>query len=394
MERIKEALETAREQRKQEITIDRGFALHKRSVGSKLGNSRILEREPFRDYSSTQQQSLVESSRVLNVSVGETLQFSGDKDDHVHYLIAGAVALESEQSPTTTIAAERDVARHPLDGPGLKEHTIVATTDAEILRVPISAVPKLVSEADVAPGPRPVSEDDVAPVPKAAYTETYSGQQLADLVDQINSENDDLQGDRNGATRIDPAAILANGNAEESLSELSASADSLIGEIAVDTQTSHDLDETAYLPQQDDEIGQFTRELELRFRHYVERVKTTERARYEAQLQTHATNLKEMAEVQLRAALIAQSSKTRKAYAEKDRRLRERYKNLKEFANKITRQKAAIYVARRQISDKLRLVERIHGELAQLGSQLDNQLDNLDEQVSDAGQMANAPGDR
>jgi hypothetical protein len=51
---------------------------------------------------------------------------------------------------------------------------------------------------------------------------------------------------------------------------------------------------------------------------------------------------------------------------------------LRDFANKIAQQKAAIYVARRQISEKLQMVEKTHSELSQLGSQLNHQLDDLD----------------
>ena len=93
-----------------------------------------------------------------------------------------------------------------------------------------------------------------------------------------------------------------------------------------------------------------------------------------------------MAQVQLRTALNKQSKRTREAYAKKDRQLRERYNDLKNFANRIARQKAAIYAARRQISAKSGLAERIHRELAQLGTQLDDQLDDLDEQMSEAGE--------
>ena len=86
-----------------------------------------------------------------------------------------------------------------------------------------------------------------------------------------------------------------------------------------------------------------------------------------------------------RTALNKQSKRPREAYAKQDRQLRERYNALKNFANRIARQKAAIYAARRQISASLGLAERIHRELAQLGTQLDAQLDDLDEQMSEAG---------
>jgi CRP-like cAMP-binding protein len=75
-----------------------------------LGASRILEREPFRGYSAVQQKSLIESTRVLNVTVGDTLQFAGDKGDYVCYLLSGAVVIEDAASRTTTITADQDAA--------------------------------------------------------------------------------------------------------------------------------------------------------------------------------------------------------------------------------------------------------------------------------------------
>ena len=77
--------------------------------------------------------------------------------------------------------------------------------------------------------------------------------------------------------------------------------------------------------------------------------------------------------------LSTQRDKYQAAYAEKEQHLRARFNNLRDFANKIARQKAAIYVARRQISEKLRMVDQIHSELSQLGSQLNHQLDDLDD---------------
>ena len=136
--------------------------------------------------------------------------------------------------------------------------------------------------------------------------------------------------------------------------------------------------EVGYIPAVDDEIGQFTRELEQRFRAYVEKVKEEERAHYEVQMQHHAARLKKLATEQIREMLARQRDKYQTAYAEKEQNLRSRFNNLRDFANKIAQQKAAIYVARRQISEKLQMVEKTHSELSQLGSQLNHQLDDLD----------------
>ena len=149
------------------------------------------------------------------------------------------------------------------------------------------------------------------------------------------------------------------------MSELSGSADSLLSDLeAINDDSPPGNFEVGYIPAVDDEIGQFTRELEQRFRAYVEKVKEEERAHYEVQMQHHAARLKKLATEQIREMLARQRDKYQTAYAEKEQNLRSRFNNLCDFANKIAQQKAAIYVARRQISEKLQMVEKTHSELS------------------------------
>ncbi|MDA0822618.1 MAG: hypothetical protein O3C28_09375 [Proteobacteria bacterium] len=381
MERIKEALEKARAQREAAAGLAGQAAMNGSASGSRLGKDRILQRDPFRRYSPAEQAELLESGRVLNIAMGETLQFAGDKDVHVHYLLAGAVVLESEDQQLTTVTADQSAALLPLDRPGVKLHTILAATDVEVLRVPGSALPDM-------------NFDDPNPIPKAAYAETYSGQQLAELVDQINTANDFVQNATPGTVGAAGDMTLEREDIGVSLSQLSESAQKMLTEIdAAPEDPNFELGESNYMPQCDDELGQFTRELEIKFRRYVDKVKLRERERYEAQLHRHAERLKKMAEEQLRRALARQREQAQKLVHEKEIRLREHYKNLRLFANKVARQKAAIYVARRQISEKLHLVEKIHSELAQLGTKLNDQLDELEGEMPSVNPAENAgPG--
>ncbi len=114
MERIKEALEKAREQRGLEGSNDPQGSGEVGAAGSQLGNYRILEREPFRQFSATQQRGLLETGRFLNVAAGETLQFAGDKNPYVHYLLSGTVVIGADDD-TRTVSADQDTARRPLD---------------------------------------------------------------------------------------------------------------------------------------------------------------------------------------------------------------------------------------------------------------------------------------
>lgn len=371
-ERIKDALDKAREQRQHSGADASGNAT---TAGARLGNDRILAREPFRGYSATERERLLEHARVLTVGNGETFQFAGDRDSHVHFLLSGSVVLAGDDVAATTVDADSPAAAVPLDETGLKTRSITAAGEAEILRVPVHAIPR-------------AGADDATVVPPAEYSETFSGQQLAALVTEINAEHANLTKSRPSV--VDPHALLEEQPpAEESFADIAASAESALAGIAFadDDDILHP-DPGAYEPRIDDEIGAFARELETRFRRYVDKVKADERARYEARLQQHADRLQTLAEQHINARLAALRKRYQDAHIEKEQRLRERYRALRDFANKIARQKAAIYVARRQISEKLRMVEQIHAELAHLGSQLNNQLDDLDDLMPGAGANA------
>ena len=68
--------------------------------------------------------------------------------------------------------------------------------------------------------------------------------------------------------------------------------------------------------------------------------------------------------------------------------LQERLSRMREFADQIVRQKAAIYEARRELSNKLAEAGRLHRELTSLGDQFDLQLDKLDDLMPSAEDMA------
>ena len=61
-------------------------------------------------------------------------------------------------------------------------------------------------------------------------------------------------------------------------------------------------------------------------------------------------------------------------------------KKLFTLCSPITRQKAAIYQARRQLEDKLGLAEQVHHELAQIGLTVTRQLNDLENMIPDTEQ--------
>ncbi len=96
--------------------------------------------------------------------------------------------------------------------------------------------------------------------------------------------------------------------------------------------------------------------------------------------------LKQAAETQLRAKVVTIRDRYQAAHVAKEKKLRDRYEHLIALANKMTRQKAAIYQARRQLEDKLRLAEKVHNELAQIGLTVTRQLNDLEAMIPDEGE--------
>jgi len=366
-ERIKDALEKARERRQSEGgPVDEPQIKTQSSM--RAGSARILGREPFRHYSNPDQQRILDASEVIHINGGDTLQIEDEKDAYVHYLLSGVVSLESGER-SETVSADGDTACSPLDDTGEKPRSITATCDVEVLRVPREVIP--------------VTSDPVtAAVPKSDYTETFSGRQLADLVDQISTEQSALD-DSSGAP-AGAADELAVEPMEATFSGLAAAADDLMFDFEFGGGRSVlDGEEGGYVPKFDDEIGRLARELEARFSRYVDQIRADERARYDRLVQQHTKRLQKVAQHQINKKLAAIRERYQNAHVEHERRLRERYRTLRDFANKMAAQKAAIYAARRQISEKLQTFERIQGELSRLGSQLDNQLGDLDELMPD-----------
>ena len=68
--------------------------------------------------------------------------------------------------------------------------------------------------------------------------------------------------------------------------------------------------------------------------------------------------------------------------------LQQRLGRMREFADQIARQKAAVYEARRELANKLAEAGRLHRELTSLGDQVDFQLDKLDDLMPSAEDMA------
>lgn len=393
MERIKSALEKAkleRERLQRKTTarqIDIQVANMETPKISEADASRmqILGRAPFVHCTPAQQQALIRDGTFMQVNHGETFQFAGEIDGYIHYLISGIVVIESDNSEPAEVSANAQSDVIPLDKAGLKTRTLTARSDAEIFRIAQSSLPDFAQYRD----------DE--PLPQSLYTDTQSGKDLADLVERLGDEHQSIEqsaADNKPQVPVGENTLGFNFDFNE-LGDRSLSLEGVedaVADLVAPRASAADFGE-AYEPDIDDEIGQFTRTLDRQFRDYVNQVRADERARYEQMMERHAEKLKRAAEGKLREKVNVIRDRYDIAYARKEEKLLERLSRLREFADQITRQKAAIYEARRGLSDKLAQAEKLRNELANLGDEVNTQLDKLDDLMPSTQDMQDAVGE-
>ncbi|MGR8946503.1 MAG: hypothetical protein ACU84Q_00545 [Gammaproteobacteria bacterium] len=384
MERIKSALEKAKLERERlhRKSLQRQANLMEisNSDANETHKKAIFSRPPFSNCTSEQKLALIQDGTFVHVNEGDTFQLAGEIDGYVNYLLSGVVAIESDVEPPTEIAAEEGAEVVALDKAGLKTQTITAITDADLFRIVQSSLPNVAQY----PGENPL--------PKNLYTETQSGQDLAELVEKINQEN---SASESGHTARAPEVTVGentlgfNFNIED-LPDASMDRDAFATAVTNLAAPNSAPTPDGYEPEIDDEIGRFARQLDHQFRDYVGKVRAEERERYESLLEKHANKLKHAAEDKLREKVKLIRDRYHHAYQQKEHMLQERLTRMREFADQITRQKAAIYEARRGLANKLAQAEKLHNELTNLGNEVNTQLDKLDDLMPDADGMRDA----
>lgn len=303
---------------------------------------------------------LLASGELLDLRDGQSVCHAGDHDDHIHHLIEGTLAIQTSDGVRRVLRAGEGPAREALDEAGEKTATIVAAPAARVLRIDARRLAALVTQAEA--------------VPATAYTETFSGQQLAQLVDSLRNEHRDLGGTGASTDSAVPAPApvpLVGDNtmgfelANTDLESTRPPAGARNG--AADTRAR-----SAAVP------ASITPDLEAALREQVAAIRAEERARANAKLQAYAAKLKHQAETQLRAKLKIVAARYETARATREQDVRKRYDQLLTQANRLAQQKAALYQARRQHVSQLTRSATVQRELAELGNQLRAQMVEID----------------
>ncbi len=194
--------------------------------------------------------------------------------------------------------------------------------------------------------------NDTTPVDK--YTETATGQALADVIDELSEQHDGLAG---------PADEAHAGT-----------------EMDRDARTSHVGDGYAR-DVLSDGIAMVMREMEDKLRNQVARAIEARTSDLEAHYRDKLNRMRKLTNQEIKQKELALRRTLESEYGEKEQLLRSYYKKLIALANKISKQKAQLQNAKKQFEVKLKSANQLYREIEEMRQLLADQIGYLDQEA-------------
>jgi len=218
-----------------------------------------------------------------------------------------------------------------------------------------------------------------APAPRDAYADTVTGARLADLVEEINDHFQELESrnEQKEGDTLDEDALDIAGLEEDEIEVSPPPEPEPEPESPVLPQEARDVREFE-LSIPEEELSQITRDMLLKLRRCVSAFASAQRLRYEEQLRARTAQVEVAATKELHRKaeeirLIYQGK-----YEAKELSLRRHYQRLTRLANKITRQKAELQQARKDLEQKLGATDSLYREVHDIRRMLTQRICNLD----------------
>ncbi len=231
------------------------------------------------------------------------------------------------------------------------------------------------------------------PVPRDRYADTITGARLADLVEEINDHFQELEGkggQKEGDTLAEDALDIEGLGEEEPAPPPPEEQPAPPPEEqpapppeepeqsppAPSPELREIRDFELSIPEE--EMTQITREMLLKLRRCVSAFASAQQLRHEEQLRARTAQIEAAATRELHRKaeeirLIYQSK-----YEAKELALRRHYQRLVRLANKITRQKAELQQARRDLEEKLGTADSLYREVHDIRRMLRQRIGNLE----------------
>ena len=205
---------------------------------------------------------------------------------------------------------------------------------------------------------------DTTPVDQ--FTDTATGRTLADIIDELEQQHDEL----------DPLTAPLTARSAPEMDR-----DASLGGAA--PQSARDA-----APR--DAIGVLLAEMETRLRREVSKAVDAKTALVALEYQTKLARMREVANEELRQKEIKLRESYANEYSEKEQLVRGYYKKLIALANKISRQKAQLQEAKKQFELKLASANQLYREVEEMRNLLSDQIGFMEDQaLEDIPQLIN-----
>ena len=205
---------------------------------------------------------------------------------------------------------------------------------------------------------------DITPIDQ--FTDTATGRTLADIIDELEQQHDDLK------PFEDPPVAL---------SSLEMDRDPALAGASPQTARND-------LPR--DAISVLLAEMETRLRREVAKTVDAKSALVAVEYQTTLARMRELTSEEVRQKEITIRERYATEYSEKEQLVRSYYKKLIALANKISRQKAQLQAAKKQFEIKLASANQLYREVEEMRNLLSDQAVTMDEQaLEDIPQLVN-----
>lgn len=215
------------------------------------------------------------------------------------------------------------------------------------------------------------------PAPRDAYADTVTGARLADLVEEINDHFQELEGkvEQKEGDTLNAEALDIVGLDEKGIEPSPSEEDKR--PVSESSQDVRDIREFE-LNIPEEEMSQITRDMLLKLRRCVSAFASAQRLRYEEQLRSRTAQI----EIAATKELHRKAEEIRLIYQgkleAKELSLRRHYQRLVRLANKITRQKAELQQARKDLEQKLSATDSLYREVHDIRRMLTQRIGNLD----------------
>ena len=234
--------------------------------------------------------------------------------------------------------------------------------------------------------------ESIEPIPRDLYDDTYVGQTLADLIDQMHSRHQQLLRSDESAetTATEPVEVIDletfQAEVEDSLPNPLDGAPALSLASEEVPATTETLEPVALLDPSanSDNIAELMRAIETQIRNQVGRSIEEQRARVRAELAERIQSVKQAAVREVRKQVEAYRDRYRAEHATREQKLKTQYDKLMGLAHRISRQKAELQRARKDLQRKLDATARLQAEIDGLRTNLSGRLDSFDD-IEDDG---------